>query len=422
MLAFQNQAPARFEVSGLASRFEAVATASAKFDLSVSLSEERATDGSPLGISGGIEYASDLFERSSVEALAGRFIRMLEGAVAAPDRALGGVDLLSREERATILRGWNATAHALLPATLPALFAAQAARCPDAVAVVFEEERLCYGELDRRANQLAHHLRALGVGPETVVGLCLARSLDLLVGLLGILKAGGAYLPLDPDYPRERLAFMLADAGARVLITHGATQAAIEEDASWCAAGAAKHRAAPGAARCRRGGDCGASHERPCGRPRPAQRRLRHLHLRLHRHAQGRRGRAWQRCRTCCWRMRADSRSSEMTEFSAFDFIWVRFAAFEHFRFRLSWRHPSCIVAMRHRESSSGLGPNDARRFAHHPSVPPAIAVACACDKSQRRRCRESRWRQRWRGDLIEQHRIDALTPSSASAQSIRSD
>ena len=229
MLAFQNQAPARFEVSGLASRFEAVATASAKFDLSVSLSEERATDGSPLGISGGIEYASDLFERSSVEALAGRFIRVLEGAVAAPDRALGGVDLLSREERATILRGWNATAHALLPATLPALFAAQAARCPDAVAVVFEEERLCYGELDRRANQLAHHLRALGVGPETVVGLCLARSLDLLVGLLGILKAGGAYLPLDPDYPRERLAFMLADAGARVLITHGATQAAIEE-------------------------------------------------------------------------------------------------------------------------------------------------------------------------------------------------
>ncbi len=229
MLAFQNQEPARFEVAGLASRFEAVATATAKFDLSVSLSEERGAHGEPLGISGGIEYASDLFERASVEALAGRFIRVLEGAVAAPDRALGGVDLLSQEERATILRGWNTTAHALLPATLPALFAAQAARCPDAVAVVFEEERLCYGELDRRANQLAHHLRGLGVGPETVVGLCLARSLDLLVGLLGILKAGGAYLPLDPDYPRERLAFMLADAGARVLITHGATQAAIEE-------------------------------------------------------------------------------------------------------------------------------------------------------------------------------------------------
>ena len=94
---------------------------------------------------------------------------------------------------------------------------------PDAIAVVFENETLTYGELDRRANRLAHYLRARGVGPETVVGLCLGRSLDLIVGLLGILKAGGAYLPLDPDYPPERLAFMLADAGACVLLTHGAT-------------------------------------------------------------------------------------------------------------------------------------------------------------------------------------------------------
>ena len=88
--------------------------------------------------------------------------------------------------------------------------------------MIFEEERLCYGELDRRANRLAHHLRARGVGPETVVGLCLARSLDLIVGLLGILKAGGAYLPLDPDYPPARLAFMLEDAGAEVLVTQDA--------------------------------------------------------------------------------------------------------------------------------------------------------------------------------------------------------
>ena len=222
MLAFQNNAPARFEVSGLASRFEAVATATAKFDLSVSLSEERGADGSPAGLVGGIEYASDLFDRASVEALAGRLVRVLEAAVAQPERALGRLEILSSEERETILRGWNATSHGVSAASLPELFAAQAARCPAAVAVVFEAQELSYGELERRANRLAHYLRARGVGPETVVGLCLGRSLELIVGLLGILKAGGAYLPLDPDYPPQRLAFMLADAGACVLITQDA--------------------------------------------------------------------------------------------------------------------------------------------------------------------------------------------------------
>src|SRR5262249_3357237 len=104
-------------------------------------------------------------------------------------------------------------------ATLPQLFAAQAAKTPDAVAVVFGDEQLSYGELEVCANQLAHHLRALGVGAERVVGVCLERSLELVVALLGILKAGGGYLPLDPGYPRERLSFMLADAGAAVLIS-----------------------------------------------------------------------------------------------------------------------------------------------------------------------------------------------------------
>src|SRR5213079_2239653 len=165
----------------------------------------------------------DLFERESVQALAERFIRLLKGAVAAPDVAVGRLDLLSAAERETILRGWNDTAHGVPETSLPALFAAQAARTPDAAAVVFEQETLSYGELNLRANRLAHHLRGLGVRPETVVGLCLARSLDMIVGLLGILKAGGAYLPLDPDYPQERLAFMLADARARVLLTHDAT-------------------------------------------------------------------------------------------------------------------------------------------------------------------------------------------------------
>src|SRR4029077_7924361 len=126
---------------------------------------------------------------------------------------------LGPHERDTILRGWNDTAHEVAPATLPELFAAQAARTPDAVAVVLEEQSLTYAQLEARANQLAHHLRGLGVGPETVVGLCVERSPAMVVGLLGILKAGGAYLPLDPSYPAERLAFMLGDAGAAVLIT-----------------------------------------------------------------------------------------------------------------------------------------------------------------------------------------------------------
>ena len=232
MLAFQNNAAARFDVPGLATRFEPVASATAKFDLAVSVSEERGADGTPAGISGVIEYATDLFQRDTVEAIAGRFVRLLEAAVAHPDRAIGSLDILSGEERASILRGWNDTAHALSAATLPELFAAQVARRPDAIAVVFEDESLSYGALDRRANRLAHHLRALGVGPETVVGLCLARSLDMIVGLIGILKAGGAYLPLDPHYPQERLAFMLADAGARVLVTHSALMEQLPAQAS----------------------------------------------------------------------------------------------------------------------------------------------------------------------------------------------
>ena len=143
-----------------------------------------------------------------------------------PDRSIGRLDILSAAERSTILSVWNATEHEIAPqgapATLPQLFAAQAARTPAATAVMFEGRALSYAELDAHSNQLAHHLRGLGVGPETVVGLCVERSPEMVVGLLGILKAGGAYLPLDPAYPAERLSFMLADARAAVLVTQAA--------------------------------------------------------------------------------------------------------------------------------------------------------------------------------------------------------
>src|SRR5262249_56908739 len=170
---------------------------------------DRDSDGRPGGIEGVVEYATDLFERATVEALADRLVRLLEAAVAAPERAIGSLEILAPSERATILREWNATAQPVPTVTVPALFAAQARRTPDATALVFGDERPTYAELDRRANQLAHHLRRLGVGPETVVGLCMERSSAMVVGLLGILKAGGAYLPLDPSYPAGRLAFLL---------------------------------------------------------------------------------------------------------------------------------------------------------------------------------------------------------------------
>src|SRR5262249_44038419 len=170
MLALQNNAPVELELEGLSVSVEPVAGASAKFDLSVSLAEQRRADGGPGGLSGGMEYASDLFERRSVEALAGRLGRRVGAAGAAPGGLGWRVDILSAAERHTILQEWNATERALPAATLPQLFAAQAAATPDAVAVVFEGEQLSYGELETRANQLAHHLRARGVGAESVVG------------------------------------------------------------------------------------------------------------------------------------------------------------------------------------------------------------------------------------------------------------
>ena len=158
------------------------------------------------------------------------------------DRAIGRLDILGAAERQTILRDWNDTVQPIASATVAELFAAQAVRTPEAVAVVFEEQQLTYRQLEERANRLAHHLRGLGVGPEVVVGLCVERSLQMVVGLLGILKAGGAYLPLDPGYPPERLAFMLEDSRAPVLLTQCGrcanaspriTAAIVDLDADW---------------------------------------------------------------------------------------------------------------------------------------------------------------------------------------------
>ncbi|MEH2621947.1 amino acid adenylation domain-containing protein [Bradyrhizobium sp. AZCC 1719] len=189
----------------------------AKFDLELSVAE---VDG---GLSASLVYATDLFDDSTIERLVGHFGRILDGIVAEPDRRIRELALLGEAERRQLLADWNGPA-ALYPQDrcLHELFAEQAARRPDAIAVVLEDQTLSYGELERRANRLAHHLRALGVGPDVVVGLCVERSLDMAVGVLGILKAGGAYLPLDPRYPADRLAYMLADAKVTVLLTQEA--------------------------------------------------------------------------------------------------------------------------------------------------------------------------------------------------------
>jgi natural product biosynthesis luciferase-like monooxygenase protein/amino acid adenylation domain-containing protein len=186
----------------------------ATFDLLLSMVD---TGG---GLRGLFEYSTDLFDDETVRRFGEHFVGLLASLVADPLRRVADVEFISEAERGRVLAEWNETA-ADFPRgrCVHELFEAQAARTPDAVAVVHNDTQLTYAELNRRANQLAHHLRGLGVGAESLVGLCVERSHEMAVGLLGILKAGGAYLPLDPSYPLERLSFMLDDARVAVLLT-----------------------------------------------------------------------------------------------------------------------------------------------------------------------------------------------------------
>ncbi|NTW01790.1 MAG: amino acid adenylation domain-containing protein, partial [Oscillochloris sp.] len=189
----------------------------AKFDLTV-LVVDRAD-----GLWGTIEYNSDLFEHTTIERMAGHFSTLLASAVADPDQPIMHLPMLSPAEQAQILVAWNATAApAPNDSTIHELFAAQAARTPDTLAVIYENDQRTFRELDAQANQLACHLQALGVGPDTLVGIGLERSVELVVAILATLKAGGAYLPLDPAYPAERIHLMLDDARPRVVLTSSA--------------------------------------------------------------------------------------------------------------------------------------------------------------------------------------------------------
>ncbi|MET0626705.1 MAG: condensation domain-containing protein, partial [Pyrinomonadaceae bacterium] len=205
---------ARMRVGGLNLESVALEHRVAQFDLSLAAAEA----GDEILVSW--EYNTDLFDAATVERMAGRFETLLRGVVDDPGRRLSQLPLLTDAEERRLLVEWNDTA-ADYPRgqCLHQLFEEQAERTPEAVALVFGEERLTYTELDRRAGHLANYLRALGVGPEALVGVMMERSSELVVALLGVLKAGGAYVPLDPAYPAERLGFILEDARVRVLLT-----------------------------------------------------------------------------------------------------------------------------------------------------------------------------------------------------------
>jgi amino acid adenylation domain-containing protein len=201
---------------GQAGEMVAAGAGAAKFDLSLSMAEGEG------GLWGALEYSSDLFEAESAARLAERLVVLLAGIAAEPDLPVWRLPLMGEDERRQVTAEWNRTAGPLPRRPLHESFAEVARRSGDAVALIFGRQEMTYGDLERRANQVAHRLRASGVGPDVLVALCLERSLELVAGLLGVLKAGGAYVPLDPSYPRERLDFMLDDAGAGVLLTQRA--------------------------------------------------------------------------------------------------------------------------------------------------------------------------------------------------------
>ena len=186
----------------------------AKFDLTLAMVN---TDD---GLKGVWEYNTDLFESSTIERLSGHFLNLLGGIVANPQARISQLPLLTESETNQLLIEWNNT-QVDYPQIkcIHQLFEEQAERTPDAIAVVFENQQLTYAELNDRANQLAHYLRKLGVKPDELVGICLERSLDMIVGLLAILKVGGAYVPIDPDYPQERISFMLQDTQVKIILT-----------------------------------------------------------------------------------------------------------------------------------------------------------------------------------------------------------
>src|SRR5215475_5511103 len=214
MFALQNVPRQVVELPGLMVSPLELESGTAKFDLYLAVHER------PEGLRAVLEYNSDLFDDATIRRMLGHFENLIRVLVDDPDRRVSDFPLLTEAERHQLLVEWNDTKRDYpKDKCIHQLFEEQVERTPDAVAVVFEEQQLSYRELNERSNQAAHYLKKLGVGSEVRVGICLERSLEMVVGILGILKAGGAYVPLDPQHPKERLSFMLKDTQARVLLT-----------------------------------------------------------------------------------------------------------------------------------------------------------------------------------------------------------
>lgn len=212
MLVLQNTPETSLELPGISSKLQLQNVGTAKFDLTFELTERRDKNGEPAGVDGLIEFSSDLFERGTAEAMAERYVRVLESAVVEPSKSISKLDILTVDEREDIRQQWSSPLPVTEQATLPERFEAQVSRSPQAVAIVHDGLSLSYEELNERANRLAHFLIASGVGTEQIVALALPRSVDMVVCILAVLKAGAAYLPLDPEYPEDRLAYMMENA------------------------------------------------------------------------------------------------------------------------------------------------------------------------------------------------------------------
>ena len=228
MLVLNNKAAAELELPELTITRQPVDFAAAQFDLTLYLAVNPGGDGVPAGISGSLEYATDLFDQPSAEAITWRLRRLLEQIAANPELPIGDIDILTSRERHQLLVEWNDTSRPVPATTLPELFRSQAERTPHAPAVSCDGTTLTYAELNSRANQLARYLISRHhAGPEDVIALALPRSAELVTAILAITKTGAAYLPVDPPYPAARMRLVMAAAGATVLLTDQATSAQV---------------------------------------------------------------------------------------------------------------------------------------------------------------------------------------------------